>query len=350
MGLLNQYLQIKNRIKFNDAVMDGIAKAISNGVEQHLSRQLQINQNDSNNVNNRLVNNTVIDADVEHKNVSYQVEPEQIEIRDKPTKKSFKELKEGVKVYSNGNNKGIYDLNLGSVSAEPTNEQYLRVRECITKILFHYLEEDSERKLRKQLFIDSNDERFTAVLYLTLYFLIRASIMKMKSQGEYIEDTLLALDNAVLELPQIGQWIVDASKKYNSSSEILNNPESEDIIEFLYENSTFNGASDKDIYVALLNFRNDVISYVIDTLKADLSDRYQEIAEIKKVAAEEEKEKEKQRLEAERKEEEDRRRKEEIRREEIRREEEDRRRMLVSQLNLFWGLIILFFCFVAFIK
>ena len=119
----------------------------------------------------------------------------------------------------------------------------------------------------------------------------------MKSKGEYIDDTLLALDNAVLELPQIGQWIVDASKKYNSSSEILNNPESDAIIEFLYENSSFNGASDKDIYVALLNFRNDVISYAIDTLKRDLSSLYIEQKKKEKEKQEREKqEREKQRL------------------------------------------------------
>ena len=299
MGLLNQYLQIKNKIKFNDAIMDGIAKAISNGVEQNVSQQLHLHQNNSTNDEKKLVNNTVIDTEAHYVNVSYQATPEQI-IREKPAKKSFKELKESVKVYSNDNNKGVYDLNLGRVSAEPTNEQYLRVRECITKIILHYLEEDRETKLRHQLFIDSNDERFTAVLYLTLYFLIRSSIMKMKSQGEYIEDTVLALDNAILELPQIGQWIVDASKKYSSSSEILNNPESDAIIEFLYENSMFNGASDKNIYVALLNFRNDVVSYAIDTLKKDLSDLYLDLKkkELEKKQCEKEKrEREKRRLE-----------------------------------------------------
>ena len=178
MGLLNQYLQIKNRIKFNDAVMDGIAKAISNGVEQHVSKQLHINQNGNNSDNNRLLNSTVIDAEVQHENINDQTKPMQKDNSDKtPTKKSFKELKESVKVYSNGDNKGIYDLNLGKVSAEPNNPKYIRVRKCITSILLHYLEEGSESKLREQLFIDRNDERFTAVLYLTLYFLIRASII-----------------------------------------------------------------------------------------------------------------------------------------------------------------------------
>lgn len=304
MGLLKQYLQIRNRIKFNDAIMDGIARAISNGVEQHISQKLLINQN--NNFNNRLEANKVIDADVHQNGIPYQDTLEEPEISEnKPVKKSFRELKENVKVFSNGDSKGVYDLNLGNVSAEPTNEQYLRVRECITKILLHYLADDKENELREQLNIDENDEKFTAVLYLTLYLLVRASIMKMKAQGDYIEDTLLALENTVLDLPQIGQWIVDAGKKYGDESEILNNPESDKIIEFLYENSTFNGASDKDIYVALLNFRNDVISYVIDTLKTDLSDLYQEIAEIRKA------EEEKQRLEEERKKEERRKKEEE---------------------------------------
>ncbi len=301
MGLLNQYLQIKNRIKFNDAIMDGIAKAISNGVEQHVSQNLFISNNGNNKVNNRLENSNVVDADIQHEDSYIQAEPVQIKVSENKTaKKSFKELKDSIKVFSTGEDKGIYDLNLGAVSTEPNSEKYLRVRECITKILLHYLEDDNERKLRSQLFIDRNDEKFTAVLYLTLYFLIRASIIKMKSHGEYIEDTLLALDNAILELPQIGQWIVDSSKKYSNQSEILNNPESDKIIEFLYENSSFNGASDQDIYVALLNFRNEVISYVINTLKKDLSDLYQALMEKQledKKREKEKKEREKRRME-----------------------------------------------------
>ena len=304
--------------------MDGIARAISNGVEQHISHKLLINQNNSNNYNNRFEAYNILDADVHQNGIPYQDVPEEPEISEsKPAKKSFRELKENVKVFSNGNSKEIYDLNLGNVSAEPTNEQYLRVRECITKILLHYLADDKESELREQLNIDENDEKFTAVLYLTLYLLVRASIMKMKTQGDYIEDTLLALENTVLDLPQIGQWIVDAGKKYGDESEILNNPESDKIIEFLYENSTFNGASDKDIYVALLNFRNDVISYVIGTLKTDLSDLYQEIAEIRKA------EEEKQRLEAERlrKEEERKKAQEEQQRLEAERKAEEERRI-----------------------
>jgi hypothetical protein len=122
MGLLKQYLQIKNRVKFNDAIMDGIARAISNGVEQHISQKLLINQN--NNFNNRLEANKVIDADVHQNGIPYQDAPEEPEISEsKPVKKSFRELKENVKVFSNGDSKGVYDLNLGNVSAEPTNEQ-----------------------------------------------------------------------------------------------------------------------------------------------------------------------------------------------------------------------------------
>lgn len=31
MGLLDSYLNIKNKVKLNDAIMDGVAKAISQG-------------------------------------------------------------------------------------------------------------------------------------------------------------------------------------------------------------------------------------------------------------------------------------------------------------------------------
>ena len=299
MGILNQYLEIKNRIKFNDAIMDGIARAISNGVEQHVSQQLLLNNNSYRAVHSSFESNNVIETDIHEEEITAQPNTEPLALTEPNTnkKKSFKELKASVQVFSNGEHKGVYDLKLDNVSAEPNNEQYLRVRECITKILLHYLEVEKENSLREKLFIDNNDEKFTAVLYLTLYFLIRSSIMKMKTQDEYIEDTLLALDNAVVELPQIGQWIVDAGRKYSAQSEILNNPESDKIIEFLYENSSFKEAPDKNIYIALINFRNEVISYVITTLKTELSDLYKEVfeknlAEKKRIEREQEKERE----------------------------------------------------------
>ena len=121
-------------------------------------------------------------------------------------------------------------------------------------------------------------------IHFWLYFVVHSYFYSKNSEKE-LEYGIKSLDHYVMSLNQnFGLWLEEAKSKFYSSP-ILTNPNSREILKYLYENLEYDSSMiEQQIIIKLTSLRDVVISSLSETIakneKLELSNQVQRFFEV----------------------------------------------------------------------
>ncbi len=238
MSLLDSYLNIKNKVKLNDAIMDGVAKAIS-----------QKAASDFQEIINSSSLNSATPIDHEEKDnldyISNSTEPLRL-----GTKRDFDTVMSTIK----------------SLKKLENNDSFIQTKSLVESFFTKNLEEDSVKDLMNKLKVTSDLDAFKSILFWGLYFTVYSVFEESASKDNVVIYGSEAVDLLVkVNYPSFGDWIQQAKAKYRDS-DIFTNPYSENWLKFFYSNVEFDREiSEENIISNLLELQKRLVKEFSDS-------------------------------------------------------------------------------------
>ena len=238
MSLLDSYLNIKNKVKLNDAIMDGVAKAIS-----------QKAASDFQEIINSSSLNSASPIDHEEKDnldyISNSSEPLRL-----GTKRDFDTVMSTIK----------------SLKKLENNDSFIQTKSLVESFFTKNLEEDSVKDLMNKLKVTSDLDAFKSILFWGLYFTVYSVFEESASKDNVVIYGSEAVDLLVkVNYPSFGDWIQQAKAKYRDS-DIFTNPYSENWLKFFYSNVEFDREiSEENIISNLLELQKRLVKEFSDS-------------------------------------------------------------------------------------
>jgi len=238
MSLLDSYLNIKNKVKLNDAIMDGVAKAIS-----------QKAASDFQEIINSSSLNSASPIDHEEKDnldyISNSSEPLRL-----GTKRDFDTVMSTIK----------------SLKKLENNDSFIQTKSLVESFFTKNLEEDSVKDLMNKLKVTSDLDAFKSILFWGLYFTVYSVFEESASKDNVVIYGSEAVDLLVkVNYPSFGDWIQQAKAKYRDS-DIFTNPYSENWLKFFYSNVEFDREiSEENIISNLLELQKWLVKEFSDS-------------------------------------------------------------------------------------
>lgn len=246
MSLLDSYLNIKNKVKLNDAIMDGVAKAIS-----------QKAASDFQEIINSSSLNSASPIDHEEKDnldyISNSSEPLRL-----GTKRDFDTVMSTIK----------------SLKKLENNDSFIQTKSLVESFFTKNLEEDSVKDLMNKLKVTSDLDAFKSILFWGLYFTVYSVFEESASKDNAVIYGSEAVDLLVkVNYPSFGDWIQQAKAKYRDS-DIFTNPYSENWLKFFYNNVEFDREiSEETIISNLLELQQRLVNEFSDSNQNKLSEK-----------------------------------------------------------------------------
>ena len=238
MSLLDSYLNIKNKVKLNDAIMDGVAKAIS-----------QKATSDFQEIINSSSLNSASPIDHEEKDnldyISNSSEPLRL-----GTKRDFDTVMSTIK----------------SLKKLENNDSFIQTKSLVESFFTKNLDEDSVKDLMNKLKVTSDLDAFKSILFWGLYFTVYSVFEESASKDNVVIYGSEAVDLLVkVNYPSFGDWIQQAKAKYRDS-DIFTNPYSENWLKFFYSNVEFDREiSEENIISNLLELQKRLVKEFSDS-------------------------------------------------------------------------------------
>lgn len=238
MSLLDSYLNIKNKVKLNDAIMEGVAKAIS-----------QKAASDFQEIINSSSLNSASPIDHEEKDnldyISNSSEPLRL-----GTKRDFDTVMSTIK----------------SLKKLENNDSFIQTKSLVESFFTKNLEEDSVKDLMNKLKVTSDLDAFKSILFWGLYFTVYSVFEESASKDNVVIYGSEAVDLLVkVNYPSFGDWIQQAKAKYRDS-DIFTNPYSENWLKFFYSNVEFDREiSEENIISNLLELQKRLVKEFSDS-------------------------------------------------------------------------------------
>lgn len=246
MGILGSYLTLKNKISINDAIMSGVAKAISEQAEIEFKRLYSAPTDvESSRANTQtLTNEKGFSSPNSQRINTLQLSPKGVQKRDFDS---------------------VMDL-MEETSRLSKNSSYIAIKDCVTEFFDENMNEEKLKSVKENLNITTENERFSAIYFFWLYFVVHSYFYSKISEKE-LEYGIKSLDHYVMSLNQnFGLWLEEAKSKFYSSP-ILTNPNSREILKYLYENLEYDSSMiEQQIIIKLTSLRDVVISSLSETI------------------------------------------------------------------------------------
>ena len=238
MSLLDSYLNIKNKVKLNDAIMDGVAKAIS-----------QKAASDFQEIINSSSLNSATPIDHEEKDhidyISNSTEPLRL-----GSKRDFDTVMSTIK----------------SLKKLESDDRFIQTKSLVESFFTKNLDEDSVKELMGKLKVTSDLDAFKSILFWGLYFTVYSVFEESATKDNVVIYGSEAVDLLVkVNYPSFGDWIQQAKAKYRDS-DIFTNPYSENWLKFFYNNVEFDREiSEETIISNLLELQQRIVNEFSDS-------------------------------------------------------------------------------------
>lgn len=251
MSFIDSYLNLKNKVKLDESIMDSVASVISQKAVSDLHESISSGTFDSSESKSDHLYNSSNDS----------IFPQNAKKRDFETvMSSMKALKK-----------------------IEQNEQCIKVQSLVESFFAKNLDDYYVANLMENLKVTSESSTFRGILFWGVFFIISSVFAKSSSKDReviYGEDVLDLCLN--VNFQSFGNWIKQAKSKYRDS-DIFTNPYSENWLKLFYDNLSFsNEFTDEEIVANLMKFQHSLVDDFNDNMQLDLtSDCYQHPKEQK---------------------------------------------------------------------
>lgn len=244
MSLLDSYLNIKNKVKLNDAIMDGVAKAIS---QKAASDFQEI-------INSSSLNSATPIEHEEKDNIDYVHNTK--EVLRLGTKRDFDTVMNTIK----------------SLKKLENDDSFIQTKSLVESFFTKNLDEDSVKELMGKLKVSSDLDAFKSILFWGLYFTVYSVFEESASKDDVVVYGSEAVDLLVkVNYPSFGDWIQQAKAKYRDS-DIFTAPYSENWLKFFYNNVEFDREiSEETIISNLLELQQRLVNEFSDSERSKLT-------------------------------------------------------------------------------
>lgn len=254
MGLLDKYLTLKNSLKLNNAVMEGVAKAISSKAEEEFKQYLDSGMPSfKNNLPYKdKSHEDFIEAETSNKDPDI---PASQKLSQKRDFDSVMSLMKEIKFYEDNNE---YQLTLA----------------VIDKFYSNHLKDEYIESEKIKLGCTSDTDLFKSLLFWGLYFIVSSYFAKSAKNDNEVKYGNKALEIFIRsQYPDFAQWLDTAKSKYKES-DIFTNTKSESLLRFFYDGLTYSQElRPEEIIAGLMSFRNDLTKELEQLCKAQLTDK-----------------------------------------------------------------------------
>ncbi len=272
MGLLDKYLTLKNSLKLNNAVMEGVAKAISSKAEEEFKQYLD---SDLPSFENNLPykdksHEDFIEAETSNKDPDI---PASQKLSQKRDFDSVMSLMKEIKSYEDNNE---YQLTLG----------------VIDKFYNSHLNDEYIESEKIKLGCTSETDLFKSLLFWGLYFIVSSYFAKSAQKDNEVIYGNKALDIFIkTQYPDFAQWLDSAKSKYKES-DIFTNTKSESLLKFFYDGLTYSQElRPEEIIASLMSFRDELTEEFELLCNTQLTEKCFSHPEAKKIKEKEQDEK-----------------------------------------------------------
>ena len=253
MGLLDKYLTLKNSLKLNNAVMEGVAKAISSKAEEEEFKQYLDSGMPSieNNLSYKTHEN-FIEAETSNKDPDI---PASQKLAQKKDFDSVMSLMKEIKFYEDNNE---YQLTLA----------------VIDKFYSNHLNDEYIESEKIKLGCTSDTDLFKSLLFWGLYFIVSSYFAKSAKNDNEVKYGNKALEIFIKsQYPDFAQWLDTAKSKYKES-DIFTNTKSESLLRFFYDGLTISQElRPEKIIAGLMSFRDELTKEFEQLCSVQLTDK-----------------------------------------------------------------------------
>lgn len=252
MGLLDKYLTLKNSLKLNNAVMEGVAKAISSKAEEEFKQYLDTGMPSIENNMSYKTHESYIEAETSNKTADISSSQKLAQKRDFDSVMSLmKEIK----------------------SVEDNNEYQLTLG-VIDKFYNNYLNDEYIESEKIKLGCTSETDLFKSLLFWGLYFIVSSYFAKSAQKDNEVIYGNKALDIFIkTQYPDFAQWLDTAKGKYKES-DIFTNTKSESLLRFFYDGLTYSQElRPEKIIAGLMSFRDELTKEFEQLCKSKLTNK-----------------------------------------------------------------------------
>lgn len=252
MGLLDKYLTLKNSLKLNNAVMEGVAKAISAKAEEEFKQYLDTGM-----------------PSIEN-NLSYKSHEDFIEAE--PLNKSS-DIPPRQKLAQKRDFDSVMSLMKEIKSVEDNNEYQLTLG-VIDKFYSSHLNDEYIESEKIKLGCTSDTDLFKSLLFWGLYFIVSSCFAKSAKNDNEVKYGNKALEIFIkTQYPDFAQWLDSAKSKYKES-DIFTNTKSESLLRFFYDGLTYSQElRPEEIIAGLMSFRDELTKEFEQLCSVQLTDK-----------------------------------------------------------------------------
>lgn len=254
MGLLDKYLTLKNSLKLNNAVMEGVAKAISAKAEEEFKQYLDSGLPSFEN------------------NLPYKDKSHEDFIEAEPLNKSS-DIPPRQKLAQKRDFDSVMSLMKEIKSVEDNNEYQLTLG-VIDKFYNSHLNDEYIEKEKIKLCCTSETELFKSLLFWGLYFIVSSCFAKSAKNDNEVKYGNKALEIFIRsQYPDFAQWLDTAKSKYKES-DIFTNTKSESLLRFFYDGLTYSQElRPEEIIAGLMSFRDELTKEFEQLCSVQLTDK-----------------------------------------------------------------------------
>lgn len=254
MGLLDKYLTLKNSLKLNNAVMEGVAKAISSKAEEEFKQYLDSGMPSfENNLPYKdKSHEDFIEAETSNKDPDIPASQKLAQKRDFD---SVMSLMKEIKFYEDNNE---YQLTLA----------------VIDKFYSNHLNDEYIESEKIKLGCTSDTDLFKSLLFWGLYFIVSSYFAKSAKNDNEVKYGNKALEIFIKsQYPDFAQWLDTAKSKYKES-DIFTNTKSESLLRFFYDGLTYSQElKPEKIIAGLMSFRDELTKEFEQLCSVQLTDK-----------------------------------------------------------------------------
>lgn len=252
MGLLDKYLTLKNSLKLNNAVMEGVAKAISSKAEEEFKQYLDSGMPSIENNLSYKTHENFIEAETSNKDPDI---PASQKLAQKKDFDSVMSLMKEIKFYEDNNE---YQLTLA----------------VIDKFYSNHLNDEYIESEKIKLGCTSDTDLFKSLLFWGLYFIVSSYFAKSAKNDNEVKYGNKALEIFIKsQYPDFAQWLDTAKSKYKES-DIFTNTKSESLLRFFYDGLTYSQElRPEKIIAGLMSFRDELTKEFEQLCSVQLTDK-----------------------------------------------------------------------------
>lgn len=252
MGLLDKYLTLKNSLKLNNAVMEGVAKAISSKAEEEFKQYLDSGMPSIENNLSYKTHENFIEAETSNKDPDIPASQKLAQKRDFD---SVMSLMKEIKFYEDNNE---YQLTLA----------------VIDKFYSNHLNDEYIESEKIKLGCTSDTDLFKSLLFWGLYFIVSSYFAKSAKNDNEVKYGNKALEIFIKsQYSDFAQWLDTAKSKYKES-DIFTNTKSESLLRFFYDGLTYSQElKTEKIIAGLMSFRDELTKEFEQLCSVQLKDK-----------------------------------------------------------------------------